>query len=117
MLLIGVKYLHIGKNLYITKSEPDKNTVGTTRRKTEKQSNGVKQDAFFMCKIIILQNGITQTVNQPPETAVFCYSEKAKFKQWYCRRIIYSGQTTDKNYRNKHYCSRSLPQHRKDKNN
>ena len=28
-----------------------------------------------MWKIIILQNGITQTVNQPPETAVFCYTE------------------------------------------
>lgn len=30
----------------MTKSEPGANPVVTTRRKTEKQPNGVKQDAF-----------------------------------------------------------------------
>lgn len=32
----------------MTKSEPGANHVGTTRRKTEKQLNGVKQDAFLI---------------------------------------------------------------------
>ena len=36
MLLIGAELLRIGKNLYVTKSEPGANPVGATRRKTEK---------------------------------------------------------------------------------
>lgn len=50
MLLIGAELLRIGKNLYVTKSEPGANNVGTTRRKTEKQLNGVKQNAFSIEK-------------------------------------------------------------------
>ncbi len=52
MLLIGAELLRIGKNLYIyiTKSEPGANNVGTTRRKTEKQLNGVKQNAVSIEK-------------------------------------------------------------------
>lgn len=50
MLLIGAELLRIGKNLYITKSEPGANPVVTTRRKTEKQLNGVKQCAVSIEK-------------------------------------------------------------------
>lgn len=50
MLIIGAELLRIGKNLYITKSEPGANHLGTTRRKTEKQLNGVKQDAVSIEK-------------------------------------------------------------------
>ncbi len=57
MLLIGAELLRIGKNLYVTKSEPGANPVGTIRRKTEKQLNGVKQDAFS----IIITFCITKT--------------------------------------------------------
>lgn len=56
MLLIGAELLRIGKNLYVTKSEPGANHVGTTRKKTEKHRNGVKEDAFSIiitfCKTI-----------------------------------------------------------------
>ena len=38
MLLIGAELLRIGKNLYVTKSEPGANHVGTTRRKNIKAS-------------------------------------------------------------------------------
>lgn len=38
MLLIGAKLSRIGKNLYVTKSEPGANNVGTTRRKNIKTS-------------------------------------------------------------------------------
>lgn len=72
MLLIGAELLRIGKNLYTTKSEPCANHVGTTRRKTEKQLNGVKQDAFSI--IITFCKTITR-YNKPPETVVFCYTE------------------------------------------
>lgn len=50
MLLIGAELLRIGKNLYITMSEPGANHLGTTRRKTEKHRNGVKQDAVSIEK-------------------------------------------------------------------
>lgn len=50
MLLIGAELLRIGKNLYVTKSEPGANHVGTTRRKTEKHRNGVRQDAVSIEK-------------------------------------------------------------------
>lgn len=50
MPLIGAELLRIGKNLYVTKSEPGVSYVGTTRRKTEKQLNGVKQDAVSIKK-------------------------------------------------------------------
>lgn len=36
MLLIGAELLRIGKNLYMTKSEPGANHLGTTRRKNIK---------------------------------------------------------------------------------
>lgn len=38
MLLIGAEILRIGKNLYVTKSEPGANHVVTTRRKNIKTS-------------------------------------------------------------------------------
>lgn len=50
MLLIGAELLRIGKNLYMTKSEPGANHVGTTRRKNIKHRNGVRQDAFSIEK-------------------------------------------------------------------
>lgn len=37
MLLIGAELLRIGKNLYVTKSQPGASHVGTTRRKTTKR--------------------------------------------------------------------------------
>lgn len=38
MLLIGAELLRIGKNLYVTKSEPVANNVGTIHRKNIKTS-------------------------------------------------------------------------------
>lgn len=38
MLLIGAELLRIGKNLYMTKSEPGASPVGPTRRKNIKTS-------------------------------------------------------------------------------
>lgn len=73
MLLIGAELLRIGKNLYVTKSEPGANPAVTTRRKNIKHRNGVKQDAFSI--IITFCKTITPN-NKPPETAVFCYTEK-----------------------------------------
>ena len=76
MLLIGAELLRIGKQSLHDKAWARRKHCRNNSQKNIKQLNGVKQDAFFMWKIIILQNGITQTVNQPPETAVFCYTEK-----------------------------------------
>ncbi len=50
MLLIGAELLRIGKNLYMTKSEPGASHVGTTRRKNIKTYKWRKQDAFTIEK-------------------------------------------------------------------
>lgn len=50
MLLIGAELLRIGKNLYVTKSEPVANNVGTIHRKNIKHRNGVSQNAVSIEK-------------------------------------------------------------------
>lgn len=47
MLLIGAELLRIGKNLYVTKSEPGANHVGTTRRKNIKTSEWRQAKRLF----------------------------------------------------------------------
>lgn len=47
MLLIGAELLRIGKNLYVTKSEPGVNHVGTTRRKNIKTTKRRQRRRLF----------------------------------------------------------------------
>lgn len=55
------------------KSEHGANTVGTTRRKTEKHRNGVKQENV---SIEINAFKTKRAYNKPPETAVFVIPKK-----------------------------------------
>lgn len=48
MLLFGAELLRIGKNLYITKSEPGANHVGTTRRKNINIGTASRKTPFLL---------------------------------------------------------------------
>lgn len=73
MLLIGAELLRIGKKLYVTKSEPGANHLGTTCSKNIKTSEWRQIRRF---SIIITFCKTKRVYNKPPETAVFCYTEK-----------------------------------------
>jgi len=72
MLLIGAELLRIGKNLYVTKSEPGANHLGTTCSKNIKTSERRQIRRF---SIIITFCKTKRVYNKPPEKAVFCYTK------------------------------------------
>lgn len=73
MLLIGADYKLKIKNLYITKSEPGANHVGTTHRKNIKTSKWRQVRRLFNNYNVLYNDN---AFIKPPETAVFCYTEK-----------------------------------------
>lgn len=64
MLLIGAELLRIGKNLYVTKSEPGANHVGTTRRKNIKTSEW-RQTRRLFNNYNVLYNDNAFIINRP----------------------------------------------------
>lgn len=64
MLLIGAELLRIGKNLYVTKSEPGANHVGTTRRKNIKTSEWRQAKRLFN-NYNVLYNDNALIINRP----------------------------------------------------
>lgn len=64
MTLIGAELLRIGKNLYITKSEPGANPVVTTHRKNIKTSER-RQERRLFNNYNVLYDENTFIINRP----------------------------------------------------
>lgn len=64
MLLIGAELLRIGKNLYVTKSEPGAKPVGTTRRKNIKITKWSQAKRLFNNNKV-LYNDNAFIINRP----------------------------------------------------
>lgn len=64
MLLIGAELLRIGKNLYVTKSEPVANNVGTIHRKNIKTTKRRQRRRLFN-NYNVLYNDNALIINRP----------------------------------------------------